>query len=54
MGSEEVTVRKKAEYRPPYTITSAILKLVAEIGEVIGRYTVLTERAPLQTESGVN
>lgn len=32
---------KKSEYQPPYTITPAILNLVAEIGEVIGRYTVL-------------
>jgi len=36
---------KKTEYRPPYTITSAILKLVAEIGEVIGRYIVLAEQS---------
>ncbi len=38
-------MRKEAEYRPPYTITSAILKLVAEIGEVIGSYTVLAEQS---------
>ena len=44
MGPKEVLVRKKTEYRPPYTITSAILKLVAEIGEAIGSYTVLAEQ----------
>ena len=38
-------MRKQTEYRPPYTITSAILKLVAEIGEVIGNYTVLAEQS---------
>lgn len=31
-------------YQPPYTITPAILNLVAGIGEIIGRYTVLAER----------
>ena len=31
-------------YQPPYTITPAILNLVAEIGELIGRYTVLAEQ----------
>ena len=35
---------KKSEYQPPYTITPAILNLVAEIGEIIGRYTVLAEQ----------
>jgi hypothetical protein len=30
-------------YQPPYAITSAILNLVAEISETIGRYTVLAE-----------
>ncbi len=32
------------KYRPPYTITPVILNLVAEIGELIGRYTVLVEQ----------
>lgn len=32
------------KYQPPYTITSAIVNLVAEIGETIGRYTVLAEQ----------
>lgn len=32
-------------YQPPYTITPAIVNLVAEIGEAIGRLTVLTDRA---------
>ena len=27
------------KYRPPYSITPAILRLVGEIGEWIGRYT---------------
>jgi Fic family protein len=31
-------------YQPPYTITATILNLVAEIGELIGRYTVLAEQ----------
>jgi Fic family protein len=31
-------------YQPPYTITPAILNLVAEISELIGRYTMLTEQ----------
>jgi Fic family protein len=31
-------------YQPPYTITPAIVNLVAEIGEIIGRYTVLAEQ----------
>ncbi len=31
-------------YQPPYAITPAILNLVAEISETIGRYTVLTEQ----------
>lgn len=44
MGPKDVLVRKKNEYYPPYTITSAILKLVAEIGEVIGSYSVLAEQ----------
>ncbi len=32
------------KYQPPYTITPAIVNLVAEIGETIGRYTVLAEQ----------
>jgi hypothetical protein len=31
----------KPNYQPPYKITPAIVNLVAEIGETIGRYTVL-------------
>jgi hypothetical protein len=34
---------KSKDYQPPYTITSAILNLVAQIGEAIGRLTVLTD-----------
>jgi Fic family protein len=34
----------KINYKPPYTITSAIVNLVAEISETIGRYTVLAEQ----------
>jgi len=33
------------KYQPPYTITPAIVNLVAEIGETIGRYTVLADQA---------
>lgn len=36
---------KKSDYHPPYTITPAILKLVAHIGEAVGRLTVLTDQA---------
>jgi hypothetical protein len=28
------------KYQPPHTITPAIVHLVAEIGETIGRYTM--------------
>lgn len=35
---------KSNAYQPPYTLTPAIVHLVAEIGEIIGRYTVLTEQ----------
>ena len=31
-------------YQPPYTTTPAIVNLIAEIGETIGRYTVLAEQ----------
>ena len=31
-------------YHPPYTLTPAIVSLVAEISEIIGRYTVLAEQ----------
>ncbi|MDP1666710.1 MAG: Fic family protein [Methylobacter sp.] len=31
-------------YQPPYTITPTILNLVAEISELIGRYTMLAEQ----------
>lgn len=34
---------KKDKYQPPYTLTPAILRLVAEISEVIGRYTALSD-----------
>lgn len=33
-----------SKYQPPYTITPTVLNLVAEIGELIGRYTVLAEQ----------
>ena len=29
------------KYQPPYTITPTIVNLVAEIGETIGRYTMM-------------
>jgi Fic family protein len=34
----------KLNYQPPYTITLTTVNLVAEIGETIGRYTVLAEQ----------
>ncbi|MDA8140371.1 MAG: Fic family protein, partial [Desulfobacteraceae bacterium] len=36
---------KDADYRPPYTITPAILNLVARISETIGRLSILTDQA---------
>ena len=36
---------KPSTYQPPYTITPAIVNLVAEISETIGRLTVLTDQA---------
>ena len=36
---------KSKSYQPPYTITPAILNLVAQIGEAVGRLTVLTDQA---------
>ena len=35
----------KPNYQPPYTITPAILNLVAQISEAVGRLTVLTDQA---------
>lgn len=32
-------------YQPPFTITPAIIRLIAEIGEGLGRLTLLTEQA---------
>lgn len=37
-------MRKAPKYHPPHTITPTIVNLVAEIGEVIGRYTALAEQ----------
>jgi Fic family protein len=34
---------KKNNYQPPYTVSSAIVGLIAEIGEVIGRYSLIAE-----------
>jgi Fic family protein len=34
---------KKSKYKPPYTATPAIVRLVADIGEVIGRYSLIAE-----------
>lgn len=34
---------KQGTYQPPYTITSAIIRLVAEISETIGRLSALTD-----------
>ncbi|MBW2648831.1 MAG: Fic family protein, partial [Deltaproteobacteria bacterium] len=36
---------EKSKYQPPYTITPAILNLVAQISEVVGHLTVLTDSA---------
>ena len=33
------------KYQPPYTITPAIVNIVAEIGESLGRYTALAEQS---------
>lgn len=35
---------KQKEYQPPYTVTTAILNLVADISEVVGRLTILTDQ----------
>jgi Fic family protein len=36
-------MNKKSSYQPPYTITPAIVRLIAEIGEAVGRYILMTE-----------
>jgi len=36
-------MRKKSPYQPPYTITPAILRLVAEVGETVGRLSAQTD-----------
>ncbi len=36
---------KNYQYQPPYTITSAIVNLVAQISEAVGRLTTLTDAA---------
>ena len=35
----------ESSYEPPYTITPAILNLVAKIGEAVGRLSALTDAA---------
>jgi Fic family protein len=35
-------------YKPPYSLTPGILRLVAEIGEAVGRLTVLSEYPRVQ------
>lgn len=35
---------KQKEYQPPYTVTTAILNLVADISEAVGRLTILTDQ----------
>jgi len=32
------------QYKPPYSITSAVVKLIAEISEALGRMTVLADQ----------
>lgn len=39
---ERIIVNQR--YKPPYTLTPAILNFVAEIGEAIGRYTATADR----------
>ena len=36
---------RSTSYQPPYSLTPAILRLVAEIGEAVGRYVGLADRA---------
>lgn len=36
-------VSRKMKYQPPYTITSKIIHLIAQISENVGRLTVLEE-----------
>jgi Fic family protein len=38
-------MNNKKNYQPPYTITRAILRMVAEISEKIGRYTAIADTA---------
>jgi len=38
---------KNSKYQPPCTITPKILNLVADISEVVGRLTVLTEQSEI-------
>lgn len=35
----------KTSYQPPFTTTSAIVNMVAQISETVGRLTVLTDAA---------
>ena len=39
----DAAMSKKSSYKPPYTLTPAILRFAAEISEAIGRYTVLAD-----------
>jgi hypothetical protein len=36
---------KKGKYQPPYTITPAVVNLIAQISEAIGRLTMATDAA---------
>ena len=38
-------MNKPSQYHPPFTITPTILNLVAQISEVVGQLTVLTDQA---------
>ncbi|TSA06785.1 MAG: Fic family protein, partial [Deltaproteobacteria bacterium] len=38
-------MNKENTYRPPYTLTPAILNLVAKISETVGRLSALTDAA---------
>jgi Fic family protein len=49
-----VFVSKKGEYQPPHTITPAILHLVAEIGEAVGRLSSLADTAKAQQLRRIN
>ena len=38
---------KKSNYQPPYTITPALVNLIADISEALGRLTVFSDTAKM-------